>query len=78
MMIVVTGLASHASSRSRMRSFEPTSEISSANSVGTSGIASSRRPSKNSSWIWCASASKPMRLISSMWKLRSRAPIPPM
>ena len=48
--IVVTGLSSHACNRSRMRSREPTSEISSANSVGTSGIASSRFPSKNSSW----------------------------
>ena len=41
-------------------------------------IASSRLPSKNRSWIWCASSSKPIRAISSVWKLRDFAPMPPM
>ena len=40
-----------------MRATGPTSEISSAKASGTVRIASSRFPSKNSSWILSASAS---------------------
>ena len=40
-----------------MRDGGPTSEISSANSSGTTAIASSRLPSKKRSWIFSASSS---------------------
>ena len=37
---------------------------------GRPAIASSRLPSKKRSWMRCASSSKPIRAISSVWKLR--------
>ena len=75
---VDTGPAFQASRRSAMRSFGPQRLISSAKSSGTAAMASSRLPAKKRSWISKASFSKPMRAISSVWKLRPLAPIPPM
>jgi hypothetical protein len=73
----VTGVSRQACTRSLMRSAGPQSETSSANWSGTAMTASPRLPSMKRSWNLCASASKPMRLISSMWNLRFFAPMPP-
>jgi len=60
-----------------MRSTGPHGEISSAKTSATMAMASARLPSNKSAWIFSASAAKPMRPMSSLWKLRFFEPMPP-
>src|SRR5262249_26027377 len=55
-----------ACSRSRMRSAEPTSAISSTRASGTAATASALRPMRKASWIRTAAASYPIRFAASL------------